>query len=134
MFNTFFLLFCHVCLCRSLADYRGETERDRRDVEGGVSRGQAVQSMAGRSQNKSGELQKDDHFNSECAQGNFYWIQCVMLVLYMKRGMITLCASPQGIFLAFKVNWLDDPKLKDIVMNMEAFPYLGIKEVDLVSQ
>ncbi len=28
----------------------------------------------------------------------------------------------QGILLACKVNWLDDPKLRDIAMTLEEFP------------
>ncbi|XP_008335073.1 centromere protein H isoform X2 [Cynoglossus semilaevis] len=63
------------------------------------------------------------------------WLAEVKTNLESCKRMITLTQNVlRGIFLAFKVNWLDDPKLKDIVMNMEAFPYLGIKEVDLVSQ
>lgn len=35
---------------------------------------------------------------------------------------INLGVSLQGIILACKVNWLDDPKLRDIVMTLEELP------------
>lgn len=30
--------------------------------------------------------------------------------------------SPQGIILACKINWMDDPKLRDIAMTLEELP------------
>lgn len=35
---------------------------------------------------------------------------------------VNVCFPLQGILLACKVNWLDDPKLRDIAMTLEEFP------------
>lgn len=35
---------------------------------------------------------------------------------------INVSVSLQGILLACKINWLDDPKLRDICMTLEEFP------------
>ncbi|KAM9743422.1 centromere protein H [Menidia menidia] len=40
---------------------------------------------------------------------------------YKKMAIMTQNVL-RGILLAFKVNWLDDPKLRDIVMTLEEFP------------
>lgn len=33
-----------------------------------------------------------------------------------------MCVSLQGILLACKINWLDDPELRDIAMTLEDLP------------
>lgn len=35
---------------------------------------------------------------------------------------VYVSVSPQGIILACKINWLDDPKLRDIAMTLEDLP------------
>lgn len=47
-----------------------------------------------------------------------------MVVAYddISRYCINASVYPQGILLACKVNWLDDPKLRDIAMTLEDFP------------
>lgn len=40
----------------------------------------------------------------------------------MERCQGTVLLSLQGIILACKINWMDDPKLRDIAMTLEDLP------------
>lgn len=48
--------------------------------------------------------------------------ECMILTRSFVGCMLMFVFPLQGILLACKVNWLDDPKLRDIAMTLEEFP------------
>ncbi|KAM7416442.1 hypothetical protein PAMA_018481 [Pampus argenteus] len=110
--------------CMALCSHVKQLQQESRDLQDEIAEIQKkrleMKRLTHEKMKEMEELRKKEHPDTEKYKAALEKGQA-NLEKYKKMTVVTQNVL-RGIFLAFKVNWLDDPKLRDIAMTLEDFP------------